>query len=298
MRRVAQAETSTLRRHGLELGLVGVAAIWGATFVTVKRAVEVVPVFQFLAMRYGLAALVLTAACWPQVRSLGRRGLLAGGLAGVALFAGYAFQTIGVQYTRASNAGFVTGLFVVIAPVLAVVVLRRRPAPSTMAAVALATVGLALLSLTDGLEIRRGDAIVLLAAVSFSVHIVVLARYSPEHSPAGLTVVQMWVAGTLAALAMGLAEHPVAPTAPDAWQGVLITGLFASALGFFVQTLAQRYLSPTRTAIILTTEPVFAGIFGIWLLGETLGLRGWLGAALILAAMLVAELAPQRHREA
>jgi drug/metabolite transporter (DMT)-like permease len=297
MRAQTERHISPAARHGLELALVGVAAIWGATFVTVKNAVEHVPVFEFLALRYALAGVVLTAAFWRQVMGLGRDGVRAGLLAGAFLFAGYSAQTIGLQYTRASNAGFVTGLFVVIAPILSTLFLRRRPSVGPIVGIALATVGLALLSLTHGFHVRYGDAIVLIAAVSFACHIVVLGRYSPEHSPAGLTVVQMWVAAGAAAVLSVTVEHPVAPTHPDVVWGVIITGLFAGALGFFIQTLAQRYVSPSRTALILVSEPVFAGLFGIWLLGETLSTRGWIGAGLILTGMLVAELVPQRAAE-
>ena len=294
------------QRRGLALALVGVAAVWGGTFVTVKEAVErdpsdlsdvAAPVFQFLAMRYVLAAVIVSAVAWPQLRRLGRRGAFAGTAAGMALFAGYTAQTIGLQHTTASNAGFVTGLFVVLAPLLSAILLRRRPGVGPSMAVGLATVGLALLSLTDGLSIRPGDAIVLGAAFSFALHIVILGRYSPEHSPAALTAVQMWVAGVLATGAMLVGEDPVSPAPSDIWQGVLITGILASAAGFFIQTPAQRYVSPTRTALILIMEPVFAGVFGIWLLGEHLSTRGWIGAGLILAAMIASELTPQRSDE-
>ena len=288
---------SPAARRGLELALVGVAAIWGATFVTVKNAVEHVPVFEFLALRYALAGLVLTVAFRRQLVGLGRGGWRAGLLAGAFLFAGYTAQTIGLQYTRASNAGFVTGLFVVIAPILSTLLLRRPPSTGSIIGIVLATIGLALLSFTHGFHVRYGDAIVLLAAVSFACHIVVLGRYSPEYSPGALTVVQMWVAATAAGVLTLTVEHPVAPTNPDVVWGVIITGLFAGALGFFIQTLAQRYVSPTRTALILVSEPAFAGLFGIVLLDESLHLRGWLGAGLILAGMLVAELVPQRRAE-
>jgi drug/metabolite transporter (DMT)-like permease len=287
--------TSPRIRRGLEVALLGVAAIWGSTFVTVKQAVERVPVFEFLALRYVVAALVLTGLFWRHLRRLSRAGLKAGILAGLALLAGYTAQTTGLEYTRATNAGFVTGLFVVFAPILSAVVLRRRPATGAIFAVALAVTGLAMLTLRNGLHVGYGDAIVLLAAVSFAAHIVILARYAPEHSPAGLAAVQMWVVAVPAVLLTFVVEHPVAPTATPVWRGALITGLFASALAFLIQTSAQRYVSATRTAIILVTEPAFAGLFGIWLLGDSLSLRGWIGAALILVAMLVAELSPERR---
>lgn len=287
------AQTTPLRRRGLEASLIGVAALWGFTFPMVKDAVERIPPFEFLALRFSLAALVMTAVFWRQVRALGRAGLRAGAIAGLALCSGYAFQTVGLQYTTATNAGFVTGLFVVFAPLLSAVMLRRPPSPGPAAGVLLATAGLALLSLTDGLAIRRGDPIVLLAALSFAVHIVLLARYSPRHSPAGLTAVQMWVAALVSA---GFAAGTADASAPDAsvWVAVLVTGLLASSLAFFIQTLAQRYVGPTRTAVILVSEPAFAGLAGFLLLGEVLSPRGWIGAGLILAGMAVVALSPQR----
>jgi drug/metabolite transporter (DMT)-like permease len=293
----AEPALTPLRRRGLELSLVCVAALWGATFVTVKNAVEHVPVFEFLALRYALAAAILTALFWRQAVALGWPGLRAGLLAGAFLFSGYATQTIGLQYTRASNAAFVTGLFVVIAPLLSAVLLRRRPSTGPIVGVVLAVAGLALLSLKSGFSVRYGDAIVLGASFSFSFHIIVLARYSPEFSPAGLTVVQCWAAAAAAAVLSLTTESVVAPTHPEVVWGVIITGVFASAIGFSIQTLAQRYVSPTRTAVILVTEPAFAGLFGIALLGESLSLRGWIGAGLILAGMLISELTPQRRAE-
>ncbi len=287
-------KASPLVSHGLELALVGVAAIWGFTFTTVKEAVERVPVFEFLALRFTLAAIVMTAIFWPQVRSLGRAGWKAGGLAGACVLSGYACQTFGLQHTTASNAGFVTGLFVVIAPVLSSLVLRRRPGPGVAAGVVLSTVGLFLLSTKTGFHLRGGDAIVLGAALSFAVQIVVLARYSPEHSPAGLATVQMWVTAIPSAALSLTTDHITAPTSSKVVWAVIITGLFASAAAFLIQTAAQRYVSPSRTALILVSEPVFAGLSGVVVLGEVLSGRQWTGAALILAGMLIAELTPAR----
>ena len=279
-------------RHAYALALVAVAAVWGVTFPVVKEAVQRVPPFEFLALRFILAAVVMTAVILPR-RAESRGALGPGSIAGLALFAGYAFQTVGLQYTRASNAGFVTGLFVVFAPIFSALFLSRRPGAGPLLGVVLATAGLALLSLTNDLDVRRGDVIVLFAAVSFAIQIVLLARFAPRFSPAALTAAQMWVAAVLSGVWTLMAEDLRAPDA-YVWMAVVVCGLFASAAAFFIQTAAQRHIGPTRTAVILVSEPAFAGLFGVILLDESLTARGWLGAALILAGMLVAELAPRR----
>jgi drug/metabolite transporter (DMT)-like permease len=284
-----------------ELGLVAVTAVWGATFVLVRDAVAQVPPSTFLAIRF-LAAAVLLAVLrpLPAVR-LGRGLAVAGVVAGLALFAGYGFQTVGLQYTSASNAGFITGLAVVLTPLLAALVLRESPGRWPATGAVLAATGLALLTL-DRLEVRRGDALVLGCAFAFAVHILLLGRYAPRHDSYPLAVVQLVTVGMLAlAWAAGAGDLQVPGTA-QVWVALAVTAVLASAGGFLIQTRAQRDVSPTRTAIILTMEPVFAGLFGFLLAGERLAARGWLGAACIVAGMLVAELgrpagAPSRADE-
>jgi drug/metabolite transporter (DMT)-like permease len=284
-----------------ELGLVAVTAVWGATFVLVRDAVAQVPPSTFLAIRF-LAAAVLLAVLRPRpaVR-LGRGLAVAGVVAGLALFAGYGFQTVGLQYTSASNAGFITGLAVVLTPLLAALVLRESPGGWPATGAVLAATGLALLTL-DRLEVRRGDALVLGCAFAFAVHILLLGRYAPRHDSYPLAVVQLFTVGMLAlAWAAGAGDLQVPGTA-QVWVALAVTAVLASAGGFLIQTRAQRDVSPTRTAIILTMEPVFAGLFGFLLAGERLAARGWLGAACIVAGMLVAELgrpagAPSRADE-
>ena len=272
--------------------LVAVTAVWGVTFPVVKSAVERVPPYSFNAVRFLLAAAVLGAVSVPAVRRLSREAWRHGALLGVALFAGYAFQTVGLQYTQASNAGFVTGMFVVFTPLLAALLLRRPPHRAAVIGVILAAVGLALLSLGPAFRPRAGDVLILGCALAFSAHIVGLGAWSSRHDAVGLTVVQLLVSGVLHSLFALTLE---VGRAPGEWDGsvvgaVLVTAVLASAAAFWIQTAAQRVIEPTRTAVILTMEPVFAGVFGFLLLDERLSGRGWLGCALILAGMLTAEL--------
>jgi drug/metabolite transporter (DMT)-like permease len=286
------------RRRGLgayrwELALVAVTAVWGSTFVLVRDAVAQVPPFAFIAYRF-LAAAALLAAIRPRLAAGAGRPLTAAGvLAGLALFAGYGFQTVGLQYTTASNAGFITGLAVVLTPLLAALLLRQPPGRWPVAGALLAATGLALLSLQQ-LEVRRGDALVLGCAVAFAAHILLLGRFAPRFPSYPLAVVQLGTAGLLALGWAGVAGDLVVPGSAEVWVALAITAVAASAGAFLVQTRAQQEVSPTRTAVILTMEPVFAGLFGFLLAGERLSGRGWVGAGLILAGMLVAELGGRR----
>jgi drug/metabolite transporter (DMT)-like permease len=290
-------EAAAVRRgvaaYRWELALVAVTAVWGSTFVVVRDAVAQVPPFAFIAYRF-LAAALLLAAVRPRLAAGGPPGLVgAGAVVGVALFAGYGFQTVGLQYTTASNAGFITGLAVVITPLLGGLVLRQAPGRWPVAGALLAAVGLALLSL-QRLEVRRGDALVLGCAFAFAVHILLLGRHAPRWSSYGLAVVQLGTAGLLALGWAAVAGDLVVPGTAEVWVALAITSLAASAGAFLIQTRAQQAVSPTRTAVILAMEPVFAGLFGFLLAGDRLTGRGWLGAGLIVLGMLVAELGGRR----
>lgn len=267
-------------------------AVWGVTFPLVKSAVEQVPTYSFNAVRFLLATAVLGVVSVPTLRRLSPEAWRHGALLGVALFAGYAFQTVGLQYTKASNAGFVTGMFVVFTPLLAALLLRRRPQRAAVIGVVLAAVGLGLLSLGPDFRPRAGDVLILGCALAFAAHIVGLGAWSNRHDAVGLTVVQLLVSGILHSLFALTLE---VGRADGNWStsvivALLVTAVLASAAAFWIQTAAQRVIEPTRTAVILTMEPVFAGVFGFLLLGERLTGRGWVGCGLILTGMLTAEL--------
>lgn len=278
-----------IKAYGVQLALIGVAAVWGATFVVVKNAVAIYPLYSFLSLRFGIAVIAFVAVLPASVRLLRRGTIGVGILAGAFLTAGYVFQTWGLQDTTASKAAFITGMFVVITPALQALLLKRPPRPHTVAGVALAVVGLWLLSGGGGGGWTVGDTRVLLCAVAYSAHMIVLGSIGHHHDVRPLTLVQLATVA-IACGAIAVATEPVAlPDDASVWVALLITGVFASAVAFAVQTYAQRFLSPTKTALILITEPVFGGIFG-WIAGERLGIGGLVGSALILSGMLVAEL--------
>lgn len=278
------------------LALVGVTAVWGSTFVVVKHAVDRMPVTDFLAWRFTIAAIAMLLARPRSLRTLDRRAMRRGVVLGLLLGGGYLAQTFGLERTPATVSGFITGLFIVFTPLCGAVVLRQHLGRSTWLAVALATAGLALLSLR-GLSVGTGEAITLLCALAFALHILGLGEWSSDHDSAGLAVVQL---STVAVLSIVTAAPASLAPPPDArvWGAILLTSLAATALAFFLQTWAQTRLAPTRAAVVMTMEPVFAGIFGVTVGGDDLTAKTIVGALLVLAAMLAVEVSPDERIDA
>lgn len=292
-----------MRRQLLaDAALLGVAAIWGGTFVMVKEAVSLFPVFAFLAVRFALATVTLIPLrVWlerqfpalhgpPHVQ--GRESIRAGVILGVALTAGYGFQTAGLQYTTPAKAGFITGLSVVIVPALAALFTRRVPDRAVRWGVALATAGLALLSLNADLRPQYGDVLVFFCALSFAGHILLTGYLARGHAPLALTQGQLATTALLSAAISWVWERPWPPLTAQVLIAAVFTGFFASTVAFGVQTVAQRFTSPAHTALIFSSEPVFAALFSFLLGAETLTLRTVVGGALIVLGMLIAEAGP------
>jgi len=270
------------------LALVAITAVWGVTFVQVKDAVEIYPLFAFLAVRFAIATLTLAPLAAARVRTLDRRGLVAGFGLGGLLALGYALQTAGLARTTVSSTGFITGLCVVLTPVTALALFRYRIAVSAWLGVALATIGLAMLS---GIEAgsAAGDGLVLGGALAYALQIVLMERYAPDYDPLAFTLAEMVAALVgFTAIAVALGDLRV-PHGWTVWGALLVTGVFASALAFLIQTWAQRHTSATRTALAFAAEPVFAGFFGYVLAGDRLGALGWTGCAVILSGIVISE---------
>ena len=283
---------ANLRRVS-ELALIGIASIWGLTFVMVKDAIEELPTMAFLAYRFIPAALIVAVIFHPRLRVLPPAGWRAGLVMGVFLAGGYIFQTLGLEETTASNTGFITGLFVVLTPVLGAIFLRQSIPLVAWTAAGVAAVGLWLLS-GAGTDFNfRGDGLVLVCSFSLAAHILATASAVKRYDVGALLAIQLGVVG-LVCLAIGAAAGDLeAPEGATVWSALIVTSLIASALGFFVQTFAQQHAPPARTALILAAEPAFAGLFG-WLLNdERLSATGWLGAVLIMTAIVAVEIIPR-----
>jgi drug/metabolite transporter (DMT)-like permease len=277
------------------LALVAVTAVWGSTFVVVKDAVEQMPVTDFLTWRFALAALAMLVIRPRAVATLGTAGRRAGLLLGLALGAGYLLQTLGLQTTGAAVSGFITGMFVVLTPLGAAVLLKAPPGRTAWLAVVLATVGLGFLALR-GFSIGGGELLTLGCAAAFALHIVGLGRWAASYDVYGLAVVQLLTVAVMCAVVAVPGGLTVPPDA-GVWGALALTAVAATAVAFVVQTWAQAHLPPTRAAVVMTMEPVFAGLFAVVAGGEHLGPRTLTGAALVLAAMVLTEVGPRHGAE-
>ena len=272
------------------LALLAVTAVWGSTFIVVKDAIGRMPVTDFLTWRFTLAAVAMLVVRPRSVAALGPRGRRAGLVLGVALGSGYLLQTLGLQTTSALVSGFLTGMFVVLTPLGAAVLLREPPGRAAWGAVGLATVGLALLSL-KGLSIEGGELLTLGCAAAFALHIVGLGRWAPSFNAYGLAVVQLLTTAALCG-AVAIPGGLVVPPDAGVWGALALTALAATAVAFVVQTWAQAHLAPTKAAVVMSMEPVFSGLFAVGIAHEALGPRTFVGAVLVLGAMLLTEIGP------
>ena len=277
-----------------EAALIGIASIWGLTFVMVKDAVEQLPVMTFLAYRFIPASLLVALIFRKRLAALDREGWRYGLLMGAFLTGGYVSQTLGLERTSASNAGFITGLFVVLTPVFGALILGQRASSVAWVAAFVATGGLWLLSGSKGFN--SGDAMVVLTACSFAFHILVTDKAVKDHDPGALLAVQLGVCGVFCLIVATAQGDLSVPRSSTVWNALLVTAVLASALGFFVQTYAQKHAPPARTALILASEPAFAGLFGYLLADDRLTGVQWVGAGLILGAIVAVELVPYLRR--
>jgi drug/metabolite transporter (DMT)-like permease len=284
------------RAWTVDLSLIAVALIWGATFILVKQALAGVSTLLFLTLRFAIATLPLALIFRKDFREASVRRAVRGGLiAGCFLFSGYVLQTFGLKYTSASKTGFLTGLYIPLVPLFSSLIYKKIPRMSELIGVLAAFTGMALMTIQKSfLDIGLGDLLVALCAVAYAFHILVLGRFAGSANLGVLTVVQIATAAALSCCTFWWAEPVHIQWSVGLWIALLVTGLLATALAFAVQTWAQRYSSPTRTALIFSMEPVFAWATSYLVAGEVLSKRAAIGGILILAGILMVELKPAR----
>lgn len=275
-------------RHQLQLklapwALLSVSAAWGAAFVLMKPAIERQAVNSFLATRFFMAVIAMVLIQPSVLKKFNRELVLKGSLAGLFLGSGYIFQTLGLARTGAAITGFVTGLYVVLTPLIAALFLKEKINAFTWFCVVLATVGLALLSLR-GWSVGIGEALVFVSAIAFAAHIVTLSKWSLGLDTYALTIMQLTICALLTG-AIALGQGYEKPTDAGVWGVVVFTAVICTAVAFIVQTWSQAHMSSTKVAVILTMEVVFAALFAVLFGGESLSLQVSIGGILVVIAM-------------
>ncbi len=293
--------TKLPQRWQADLALAVVALVWGTTFVVVKRALVDISTVYFLALRFSLASLCLLAMFTAALRRMDAaavwRGLRGGALAGVFLWLGYMLQTFGLKYTSAGNSGFLTGLYIVLVPLIIAALYRRWPKVREMGGIAIATAGVLLLtlpSLDRHIRMNRGDLLTIGCAVAFSFQLIVLGYFSQRERFEAVALGQIACAALLSAISLPL-DPPKAVWSRQVVFAIVLTAVFATAIAFALQTWGQQYTTATRTALIFALEPVFALATAVVVGGERLSAPGLFGAALILTGILAVELKPAAH---
>ena len=279
-----------------DLALALIALVWGATFVVVKGALTEISTFYFLGLRFTLGSLCMLPILVPVFRQEQRstiwRGLRGGFLTGIVLWLGYTLQTFGLQYTTAGKSGFITSLYIVLVPTISAGLYRRWPRVRELVGVAITAVGMMLLtlpSLDRHFQFNFGDLLTLGCAVSFAFHMLVLGYFSQRERFEAVAL------GQIACVALlSFAGLPWDPPRAH-WSGslvfaIVLTGVFATALAFIVQTWAQQYTSATRAALFFTLEPVFALVTAVLIGGEKTTGSASVGCGLILLGILAVEL--------
>ena len=283
------------RTHQLTMDflLLLVTFFWGATFTIVKSAVSEVDVFAFLTLRFAVAFSIMVILFHKKIWPVHAPTLRAGILLGVFLFAAFAFQTWGLTMTTATNSAFITGLNVVMVPILLLIFMRRAPAPFAAVGVLLASCGLYFLVGGVPSQWNQGDLLVFVCAVWVAVHIILTGYYAPQLDTLALAT---WQVGTVAVISLGFSLWSGTLTidlSSLVWRAIGITAVFATVFAFAVQTHAQRFTPPTRTALIFTGEPLFGALTAHWYGGEPLLLEQHLiGGGLIFLGMVIAEIRP------
>jgi drug/metabolite transporter (DMT)-like permease len=283
------------------LALLAMTAAWGSTFFLIKDVVTRIPVADLLVTRFAIATLALALIAAPRLH-LSRPVLAYAALLGLLYGSAQILQTAGLAHTAASVSGFVTGLYVVVTPLLTALILRRRIPRLTWLAAVLATIGLGVLALR-GFALGYGELLTLVSAVIYAGHIVALGRFSTPETTLSLSLVQLIVITLVSAVAAlwptaGTGGGIQLPNNAGDWLIVLYLALVASALTMVLQTWAQAHIEPSRAAVIMAVEPVWAAAFAVALGGETITLRMIIGGLAIVSAMYLVERPPGRRTQA
>ncbi len=282
------------KEHIADLLLLSVTIFWGSTFIVVKESISMMPTFAFLSIRFWIASILLIVMFSYKLKHLNIDLIIDGIILGIVLFLAYAFQTVALEYEKASVVGFLTGLNVIFTPILSAIMIKKVPSVFSQVGALLAFVGVGMMSFKGGLNLSKGDLLAIICAVFVAIQIVLTDKYSRKHDTYLLTVIEITMIAILSTI-VNIVKEPY--LFPQKWNmylvgSFLITAVFATVYAFIIQNTAQKYTTPTKTAIIFVMEPVFAAVFGYLLGGEVLSLRAYIGAVVMFAGLFIAEVGP------
>ena len=274
-----------------EIYLLIIVIIWGSTFALIKGVIELIPPYTYLTYRFLLAVLILVVIFWKRLKKFNIMILKKGSLIGIFLFLAYTLQTVGIKYTTATKAGFITGLSVVLVPIISVFFIKEKVSRNSIIGAFFALIGLWFLNYTNSFSFNFGDFLVLLCAFSFAMHIISVGLYTKKLDYVLLVIVQLATVSILSLFLAVIFERPALNLSYsfNVWWGIIFMGVFATAFAFYMQNRFQRYSTATKTAIIFSGEPIFSAIFAYFLLGEKVGLIAWIGGLLIIFGMIISQ---------
>jgi drug/metabolite transporter (DMT)-like permease len=295
---VTQVQQGSQRTHSLrhDALLVLITLIWGGTFLIVKNTVSLSGPFTYLALSYSIGSLTLVLIFHRHLRRITHAELLSGLVLGVIWFTGYALQTVGLQYTTVSKAGFITGLYVPLVPVFSLLLLRQRPTQGAVVGIMLSLTGLFLLSFNDTFDLTfgLGETLILGAAIAFALHVVSVSKFAPHANAMNLAIVQLTLASLLSFIAMPIVREPFVMPPLMVWVSVLFMGIVDIAFTLSMMIWVQQVVSGTRAALIYALEPMWAALTGYLLAGDKLSLLAWIGCAFILVGMIMGRMGKLR----
>ncbi len=286
-----------MRKYLAIAGLIAVTVIWGGGFVASDMALESLRPFQIMTIRFLLASFLMGTASIRKLKGMKSGEIRAGILMGAALFVGFAFQIVGLQYTTPSKNAFLTALNVVMVPFIAFVILKKKVGARSIAGAVMAIVGVGLLSLEKNLTLGIGDALTLVCAAGFAFQIFFTSEFVKKYRAVALNFVQMLTAVLLSFVSLFLFQETEFHVTAKGWLSVLYLGVISTALCYLLQTASQKYVDETKAAIILSMESVFGTLFSILILHEQVTLRMVCGCVIILVAVIVSNLADTHIEE-
>lgn len=274
------------------LALLFTTFIWGATFVPVQNAINTMPPFMFIALRFLIGFLLLALIYHSHFQNMSKQSILYGSIIGLVLFAGYTFQTLGLKYTKASSSAFITSLSVILVPIMWSIKTKKAPSIETVLSIILATIGLAFMTLDSSLSINKGDILTFICSLCFALSIILIDTFTAKENPTTLVIIEIGIVSALSfipALLLSNGEPLSNQLTREVIYALAITGIFATALAILIQNKAQKLTSPTHAALIFSAEPVFAAITSYILLDERMNQKNIWGGVLILLAVIITE---------